>query len=55
LFSLLMMRHVFPLSSERQTPDRFGSGGRGVGDAAGLGAALGAGEAEGEGVGLGAT
>ena len=31
------MRHVRPLSSERHTPDFFGSGGAGVGDAAGLG------------------
>src|SRR6266540_339026 len=57
LFSLLTTRQVFPLSSERQTPAFFGSGGVGVGDAAGLaeGEAPGAGDGEGEadGVGLG--
>src|SRR6266446_3689153 len=57
LFSLLTTRQVFPLSSERQMPDFFGSGGVGVGDAAGLaeGEAPGAGDGEGEadGVGLG--
>src|SRR6266550_4172674 len=47
LFSLLTMRQVLPLSSERQTPAFFGSRGVGVGDAAGE--ALG----EGEGLGLG--
>src|ERR1051325_4621656 len=43
------MRHVFPLSSERHTPDFFGSSGVGVGEAAGV--ALG----DGEGLGLGAA
>src|ERR1043166_5993181 len=42
------MRHVLPLSSERHTPDFFGSSGVGVGDATGL--ALG----DGDGLGLGA-